>query len=128
MRVLVNNQTNIITGECTYDVDQATLDLIGCRFYDIPDNLYSTSMIGRQLAPAGGLVPLDTSWQEVRDLRDGHLELTDWTQLQDAPLTAEKVLEFATWRQQLRDIPGGYQTPAEAMSALQALIEAKPTK
>lgn len=42
--------------------------------------------------------------QEVRTSRDLLLKLSDWTQLLDNPLTQEKRLEFADYRQQLRDI------------------------
>lgn len=42
---------------------------------------------------------------EVRVQRDFLLMQCDWTQLDDAPITNAKKLEWATYRQALRDIP-----------------------
>ena len=39
-----------------------------------------------------------------RNYRNTILQNSDWTQLADAPLTAEKKAEWATYRQALRDI------------------------
>lgn len=52
----------------------------------------------------------------VRRPRNYVLSQTDWTQMPDAPLTAEKKAEFAAFRQQLRDMTTLYaniQDPAE---------------
>lgn len=38
-----------------------------------------------------------------REYRNGLLAKSDWTQLADSPLTAEKKLEWAAYRQSLRD-------------------------
>ena len=40
----------------------------------------------------------------VRNDRFGKLKESDWTQMADSPLTAEKKAEWATYRQALRDI------------------------
>ena len=40
-----------------------------------------------------------------RELRNGRLTETDWTQLPDCPLTKEKVIEFREYRKYLRDLP-----------------------
>lgn len=42
--------------------------------------------------------------QRIRGKRNALLARTDWTQLLDAPLTAEQKLAWQTYRQQLRDI------------------------
>lgn len=47
---------------------------------------------------------LALKWEQVRHLRNKLLSISDYTQLPDAPLTAEKKQEFETYRQQLRDI------------------------
>ena len=47
----------------------------------------------------------------VRNIRNHHLLQSDWTQLGDAQLTNEKKALWATYRQQLRDMPA---TSAEA--------------
>ena len=41
----------------------------------------------------------------VRDYRNQLLEGSDWSQLPDAQLSTEKVAEYKTYRQALRDLP-----------------------
>lgn len=41
----------------------------------------------------------------IEPIRNSLLVDSDWTQLADTPLTEEKKAEWATYRQQLRDIP-----------------------
>ena len=60
-----------------------------------------------------------TTWTEptvsVEDLRverDALLIKSDFTQLEDSPLSAEQKTLWTTYRQQLRDLPGSY-TPVE---------------
>lgn len=53
-------------------------------------------------------VPEPTEEQQemqVRAARNSLLDLCDWTQLPDAPLTAEQKQEWAEYRQALRDVP-----------------------
>ena len=53
-------------------------------------------------------VPEPTAEQQemqVRAQRNSLLSLSDWTQLADAPLTAEKKQAWAEYRQALRDVP-----------------------
>ena len=45
------------------------------------------------------------AWQELYEKRNRRLEASDWTQVPDSPLSAEKKAEWATYRQALRDIP-----------------------
>lgn len=52
----------------------------------------------------------------VRRPRNFALAESDWSQMPDAPLTAEKKAEWAAYRQELRDMPSVYaniQDPAE---------------
>jgi hypothetical protein len=49
----------------------------------------------------------------VRAERDRRIALTDHTQAPDSPLTEERRLAFATYRQALRDIPQTYVSPAD---------------
>ncbi len=42
----------------------------------------------------------------VRAQRDARLSACDWTQMPDAPLSSEAKAAWATYRQQLRDVPG----------------------
>jgi hypothetical protein len=43
-------------------------------------------------------------WNNIRGVRNDKMSASDWTQLPDSPLTSEKKLEWATYRQALRDI------------------------
>jgi hypothetical protein len=44
-------------------------------------------------------------WLNVRDQRNVMLSASDWTQINDAPITSEKKADWATYRQALRDLP-----------------------
>ena len=57
-----------------------------------------------------GLHPV-IKWKEIRKYRDYLITQTDWTQMSDAPLNTEKKVEFATYRQALRDIPQNVGDP-----------------
>jgi hypothetical protein len=50
-------------------------------------------------------------WKRIRRERDTILQNTDWTQLNNPPLTAEQVTAWATYRQELRDLPQIYDDP-----------------
>ena len=43
--------------------------------------------------------------RHFRQIRDIKLKRCDWTQATDSPLSDEKKAEWATYRQQLRDLP-----------------------
>lgn len=47
---------------------------------------------------------IDNKWVEIKSIRNQYLAEYDWTQLPDSPLTTEKKQEWATYRQELRDI------------------------
>lgn len=51
-----------------------------------------------------------SSWQYIRNVRDELLASCDWTQLVDAPLTTQLKADWATYRQDLRDVPQTYAT------------------
>jgi hypothetical protein len=48
----------------------------------------------------------DLNLSDIRSERDHRLQMSDWTDLPNAPLTAEKAAEWQTYRQALRDHPG----------------------
>ena len=50
-------------------------------------------------------------WEELRDLRDFKLSECDWTQIADVPLTEEQKTAWATYRQELRDLPANTEDP-----------------
>tara|TARA_R100000781_G_scaffold113964_1_gene83640 strand:+ start:1176 stop:1409 length:234 start_codon:yes stop_codon:yes gene_type:complete len=51
--------------------------------------------------------PLSTL-DHLRLIRKTLLQESDWTQASDSPLTNAKKTEWATYRQQLRDLPASY--------------------
>jgi len=50
------------------------------------------------------------TWDDVRAIRDRRLASSDWTQVSDAPVDAAA---WATYRQQLRDLPQNYILPED---------------
>jgi hypothetical protein len=63
-----------------------------------------------------GVNPPDKEkWSLIRMYRAGLLTQTDWTQLGDAPFTAEQKDAWTAYRQALRDIPQDYGNPDAAM-------------
>ena len=44
----------------------------------------------------------------IREKRNRKLLDSDWTQMPDSPLSDSKKAEWATYRQQLRDLPSSY--------------------
>ncbi len=48
---------------------------------------------------------LAARWAALRAERNARLAACDWTQLPDAPLTAEQQAEWQVYRQALRDLP-----------------------
>lgn len=56
----------------------------------------------------GEVTVYKTVMQRLREKRDARLKMSDWTQMSDSPLSESKKQEWATYRQQLRDLPVGY--------------------
>ena len=50
-------------------------------------------------------------WIQIKTKRDNLLTASDYTQLPDAPITADQRILWQTYRQQLRNIPQTYSTP-----------------
>jgi hypothetical protein len=55
----------------------------------------------------------DFDWGKLRIDRNTKLKDTDWTQMQDAPLTDEQKQRWAVYRQDLRDLPVNTTNPLE---------------
>lgn len=49
-----------------------------------------------------------TTLQQIRNKRFYLLVASDWTQVPDSPISDSKKAEWATYRQQLRDLPANY--------------------
>jgi len=57
----------------------------------------------------------DLDMNMVRSQRNGMLSAADWTQLSDAALGAHTPVEWATYRQSLRDLPSVYSRVSEVV-------------
>ena len=57
----------------------------------------------------------DLDFHMVRGQRDGMLRDTDWTQIADAALGDHTVEEWATYRQELRDLPSVHSKVSEVV-------------
>jgi len=57
----------------------------------------------------------DLDFTMVRGQRDSMLRNTDWTQIADATLGAHTAEEWATYRQELRDLPAGFSKVSEVV-------------
>ena len=49
-------------------------------------------------------------WETIRLQRNELLNQSDWTQINDSPLSDSKKQEWATYRQSLRDLPSTHQS------------------
>ena len=56
---------------------------------------------------------LESSWNRLRRERDSLLVSSDWTQYNDSPLADEVKTSWATYRQELRDLPDTTDDPAD---------------
>ena len=56
------------------------------------------------------VVRTDNILEILRLKRDALLTESDWTQVNDSPLTDTKKAEWATYRQELRDLPSSHQS------------------
>ena len=54
-------------------------------------------------------------WQCIREVRDDLLAKCDWTQAADSPLSAGQREMWRVYRQELRDLPNSYSSPAEVI-------------
>ena len=58
-----------------------------------------------------GAHKLNTQWAVVRSDRDARLAACDWTQVADSPLDEVTQAAWATYRQELRDVPADNSDP-----------------
>jgi hypothetical protein len=57
----------------------------------------------------------DLNFNHIRGERNALLSATDWTQIADAALGDHTVEEWATYRQELRDLPAGFSKVSEVV-------------
>lgn len=85
------------------DHDRATQKLVACEPYVEGGWAYTVKVEAKTAEDIAAETASKSA--KVRADRDGRLSKTDWTQLDDSPITNAKKLEWATYRQALRDIP-----------------------
>jgi hypothetical protein len=133
-RFMVDKTTNVVVCTANYTISDSAL---GTRYefrtLEVPKNVsfdpgdvvgFIVSEDGTLVDPAENFVGY--SWDDLREIRDRELSASDWTQVPDAPLSAERAAEFSLWRQQLRDLPQTAATIEEARQLLKTLIDSKP--
>ena len=81
---------NVIEGVCTDDVNYKVID--------------------GELVYSPVLPTVEDTQKKIRKERNIRLSQSDWTQMPDAPLSSEQKQQWATYRQQLRDLPSLYPT------------------
>jgi hypothetical protein len=64
-------------------------------------------------------IPDDRLWERLRRSRNLRLVDSDWSQLSDAPLTSAEKTAWATYRQELRDLPANTIDPKQITWPLQ---------
>ena len=57
----------------------------------------------------------DLDFSHIRAQRNGMLAGCDWTQIADAALGSHTAEEWATYRQELRDLPAGFSKVSEVV-------------
>jgi len=57
----------------------------------------------------------DLAWKQVRAERDRRLSDCDWTQVADAPLTADEKTAWADYRQTLRVVPQDFDSTEDVV-------------
>ncbi|WP_228010946.1 tail fiber assembly protein [Vibrio sp. OPT20] len=58
---------------------------------------------------------VNDAWVYIRKVRDDLIQVTDFTQMSDFSITEEKRLEFAAYRQALRDLPQNFSNPNDVV-------------
>jgi hypothetical protein len=79
---------------------------IGMTLMDV-EQAYNGAWYVLGYAPAEPEPTEDEMKESVRRIRNGYLKDTDFTQLNDAPFTSEEKLQYAQYRQYLRDYTEG---------------------
>ena len=86
--------------------DTGDLSLLVC---DLPDDIseykVANGVLTEKTQAEKDAENAPLQWVILRKQRDQLLSSSDWTQMPDSPLTDAKKAEWATYRQQLRDLP-----------------------
>ena len=73
-------------------------------YYEITDDEVLEIQTATPLTDEEQQTIIESQWTNIRARRNIELNESDWTQISDSPLTAEKKEEFRVYRQALRDI------------------------
>jgi len=93
-KALPNNNTKLVTVDPYLDVD---------------GNVYSVQI--HSLSESEITQNQNQVESDQRTMRDHLLDVSDWTQMPDSPLSSSKKTEWATYRQTLRDLPSDSNWP-----------------
>jgi len=103
-------------GTCPDDVSQVQNENEFQLNVDWPSDIENYVVLNGQLArkPESDILAYrnSKSLDALRALRVVKLKSSDWTQAADSPLSDAKKAEWATYRQQLRDLPANTTDPA----------------
>jgi hypothetical protein len=92
----------IFDTEPDYNISQS---LVPTNKLNITDKTCSVSYTLQSLSDVELTQRKNVLKSQIRMIRDRYLSLTDFTQLLDVPFSSQTKAEFATFRQQLRDLP-----------------------
>ena len=115
--VIYNTETGMIRQSMMIDEDLIAINLKdGEAYIEGTAGPSETHVINGQLvdgyADRREQDAIDQAWIDFRDYRKILLLDCDWTQAADSPLSDAKKAEWATYRQQLRDLPANTSDPA----------------
>jgi hypothetical protein len=87
----------------------------GQTILQIPEELVAGNMkpelVDDELVLVEDLTKSSPLWNSLRKLRNLKLQECDWTQLTDSPLSEEEKDAWASYRQELRDMPTNMTDP-----------------
>lgn len=109
---IIENQT--ITNTVVWDGDTnkwSPPDGSIAVLLDTPSIGIGDSYIGGEFVKVD-VYTITERWENLRFIRDGLLQQSDWTQLPDIP--AEIKTPYQTYRQELRDLPANTTDPRNA--------------
>lgn len=129
MILVYDNQTGLVNYVCSEPDDLSLVDTMlnpNQAYHVVPDDADTSQFVANadgvvevgdypEFATAydfdnnSWVIDTDTEtqskWNAMRSNRATLLKDSDWTQVPDSPLSDEKKAEWATYRQELRDLP-----------------------
>ena len=98
----------------------------GVKVFSINEEQYDDLADGCDASESSGVITIiksaewlknknNEAWRKIRKERNQFLKDSDHKMLSDYSITAEKKVEWTTYRQALRDIPQDYDSPDEVV-------------